>query len=124
MKTAVHFLPVLLAPVCCLVLSLQGCDDGDRFDHTPPAGQGSLVVDNTTADGLNVYQNGYKIYSVSAYDHELVDTNPGVYRVVIDERNGYHSFRGDIDIVEGQLTVIEVLREYSSDLYEVNVYFD
>ncbi len=100
-----------------------GCDN-DRFDHTPPAGQGTLIVDNLTADDLLVYVNGRSVFTAGDYDHELVDLAPGYYRVVIDEKHGYHSYSGDLDILEGQLTVLEVKGYYSSDEYDVRVYFD
>lgn len=108
---------------CSLVLCLSGCDR-DRFDHTPPAGQGTLIVDNITADDLLVYVNGRSVFTVNDYDHELVDLNPGFYRVVIDEKHGFHSYSGDLDILEGQLTVIEVKGYYSADSYDVRIYFD
>lgn len=83
-----------------------------------------MIVDNSTADDLLVYVNGRSVFTVSDYDHELVDLDPGVYRVVIDEKGGYHSYYGDLDILEGQLTVIEVKGYYSADDYDVRIYFD
>lgn len=109
--------------ICAFALSLSGCDS-DRFDHTPPAGQGTMIVDNITADDLLVYVNGRSVFTVNDYDHELVDLNPGLYRVVIDEKHGFHSYYGDLDILEGQLTVIEVKGYYSADDYDVRIYFD
>jgi hypothetical protein len=115
----------LLVLVCCscLVLFPGGCDSG-RFDHTPPAGQGSLGVDNITADTLHVYLNGRKIFDVSDYDHEILDLDPGVYRVVIDEKSGYHSYAADTDILEGQLTILEVNGYASYSAYAVRVYYN
>lgn len=83
-----------------------------------------MLVDNITADDLNVYVNGRSVFTVSDYDHELIDLNPGVYRVVVDEKGGYHSYYGDLDILEGQLTIIEVRGYYSADSYDVRLYFD
>lgn len=122
-KMIAKILSVLSVPVICLALGLSACE-GDRFDHTPPAGMGSMVVDNLTADDLLVYVNGRSVFTVSDYDHEIVDLAPGVYRVVIDEKHGYHSYYGDLDILEGQLTVLEVKGYYSADTYDVRIYFD
>jgi hypothetical protein len=124
MKTVANIFPITSALICGLVLGLSSCDDRDRFDHTPPSGQGSMIVDNLTADDLLVYVNGRSVFTVDDYDHELVDLNPGVYRVVVDERHGFHSYYGDLDILEGQLTVIEVKGYSSADDYDVRIYFD
>lgn len=114
---------IFLIFLVCLAAALPGCDGG-RFDHTPPAGQGSVIADNLLADTLHVYLNGRKIFDVSAYDHELRDLNPGWYRVVIDEKNGFHSYAADLDILEGQLTVLEVNGYASAAAYAVRVYYD
>ena len=113
-------LPLL---TCVLALFFLSCDS-DRFNHTPADGQGTLIVDNITLDTLLVYVNGRSVFTVDDYDHELIDLAPGVYRVVIDEKHGYHSYFGDTDILEGQLTVLEVRGYYSADDYDVRVYFD
>ncbi|MDD5483679.1 MAG: hypothetical protein PHP98_08530 [Kiritimatiellae bacterium] len=123
MKAVAKILPVLSAGACALALCLAACESG-RFDHTPPAGAGTLIVDNLTADDLLVYVNGRSVFTVDDYDHELIDLAPGVYRVVIDQKGGYHSYRGDVDILEGQLTIMETRGYYSSDWYDVRVYFD
>ena len=43
---------------------VAGCDNSD-FDHDPPAGQGSLIVDNFTGDRVRVYIDGEEAQSVS-----------------------------------------------------------
>lgn len=123
MKKAFKIITLLLAPVLCAAGFLCSCE-GSGFDHTPPAGQGTIVVDNKTFDTLLVYLNGRSIFEVDDYDHELLDLAPGVYRVVIDEKHGYHSYSGDLDILEGQLTVLEVKGYYSADDYDVRLYYD
>jgi len=123
LKMTAKIIPALSALMCSLALGLAGCDN-DRFDHTPPAGQGTLIVDDIIADDLLVYVNGRSVFTVDGYDHELVDLAPGLYRVVIDEKHGFHSYYGDLDILEGQLTVIEVKGYYSADSYDVRIYFD
>jgi hypothetical protein len=119
-----RIIQVVCVAVCALGLcGLAGCDN-DGFNHTPPDGQGTLVVDNKTSDHLNVYVDGRSVFQASPYDHELVDLNPGVYRIVVDQRNGYHSYRADLDILAGQLTVVEVKGYYSVDSYDARVYFE
>jgi hypothetical protein len=122
-KTTRQLLSVFSTLICGLALCISGCDS-DRFDHTPPAGQGTMIVDNLIADDLLVYVNGRSVFTVNDYDHELVDLDPGLYRVVIDEKHGFHSYSGDLDILEGQLTVLEVKGCYSADDYDVRIYFD
>lgn len=122
-KIRAVFIASLLVSSCCLGLFLSACDH-DRFDHTPPAGQGTLIVDNITADDLHVYVNGRHVFTVSSHDHELADLDPGVYRLVIDQKNGYHSYRNDLDIIEGQLSVFEVARGDYSDEYDVRIYYE
>jgi len=107
----------------CLLLGLSGCES-DRFDHTPPAGQGTLIVDNLTSDTLLVYVDGHGVFDVSDNDHELIDLEPGVCRVVIDEKNGFHSYADYTDILDGQLTVLEVDGYSSANTYSVKVYYD
>lgn len=120
MKNNLFTVALLLS---CLALCLASCEH-DHFNHTPPAGQGTLVVDNTTANRLNVYVDGRSVFEVSDDDYELVDLNPGVYRIVVDQKNGYHSYRGDLDILEGQLTVVEVRGYAADDWFDVRIYFE
>jgi len=105
-----------------LALMAAGCED-DSFSHKPPAGLGSLIVDNHTGDRLEVFINGIESNRVSAYDYEAYDLNPGVHRVVIQERHGSRSYRDDVDILEGKLTVMRV-RWFDSYSYTVDIYFD
>jgi len=123
LKIIQRFIPAFSTLTCVCAFWLSGCD-GDRFDHTPPAGQGTMIVDNLTSDTLLVYVNGRSVFNVDNNDHELVDMAPGLYRVVIDEKHGFHSYYGDLDILEGQLTVLEVKGYDSDDDYDVRVYFD
>lgn len=102
---------------------LAGCDDD--FNHHPPAGMGSLIVDNATDNKIYVYLNGYETNSVQYYDYEYYDLNPGVYRVVLEEKNGPRSYRDDVDLLKDQRTVLEVKTDAaSSSYYDVRVYFD
>ncbi len=109
---------------CFALFLLTGCDDEDSFPHRSPDGMGSLVVDNHTYADLKVYLDGYLLYEVDDYDYEIADLNPGVYRIVIYDKDGYHSFREDIDIILGKLTVIRIEGFYNSTTFETKVYFN
>lgn len=112
-----------LAGGLLLMLGLGACDDGG-WNHTPPAGQGSIIVDNRTGDGVNVYLGGYFTNQVAAYDHEYYDLPPGIWRVILDQGHGNRNWRADVDVLEGKLTVIEVHDGYYSGEYDVRIYFD
>lgn len=101
-----------------------GCDDTE-FDRDPPAGQGTLIVDNFTGDRVRVYIDGDEVDSVSSGKHRYYDRDPGVYRVALDGDDVNRSWAGDVDVLEGRRTVVEV-RGYSSDydLFAVQIYFD
>ena len=101
-----------------------GCDD-EEFDHTPPAGQGTLVVDNYAADRVYVYIDGEQVNSVTADKHQYYDRDPGVYRVVLDGDDSERSWADDVDVLEGRLTVLEV-RTHALDYqaFDVRVYFE
>ena len=106
-----------------LALGLCACD-GDDWNHTPPAGMGSIIVDNRTADGVNVYLDGYYTNRVSDFDNAAFDLAPAIHRVVLDESHGSRAWRGDVDVLEGKLTVIEVSTGFYSLDYDVRIYFD
>ena len=106
-----------------LMLGLCACD-GDDWNHTPPAGMGSIIVDNRTADGVNVYLDGYYTNQVSDFDYEAFDLAPGIHRVVLDESNGSRNWWGDVDVLEGKLTVLEVNTGFYSSDYDVRIYFN
>lgn len=106
-----------------LMLGLCACD-GDDWNHTPPAGMGSIIVDNRTADGVNVYLDGYYTNRASDFDYEAYDLAPGIHRVVLDESHGDRNWWGDVDVLQGKLTVLEVNTGFYSSDYDVRVYFD
>lgn len=106
-----------------LMLGLCACD-GDDWKHTPPAGMGSIIVDNRTADGANVYLDGYYTNRVSDFDHEVFDLAPAIHRVVLDEAHGSRAWWSDVDVLEGKLTVLEVNTGFYSSDYDVRIYFD
>jgi len=112
-----------LAGGMILALGLCACDGGG-WSHTPPAGMGSIIVDNRTTDGVNVYLDGYYTNRVSGFDYTAFDLAPAVHRVVLDESHGSRNWWGDVDVLAGKLTVIEVNNGYYSLDYDVRIYFD
>ena len=106
-----------------LMLGLCACDSDD-WDHTPPAGMGSIIVDNRTADGVNVYLDGYYTNRVSDFDNAAFDLVPSIHRVVLDEAHGSRAWWGDVDVLEGKLTVLEVNTGFYSSDYDVRIYFN
>ena len=103
---------------------LSGCDDS-RFDRDPPEGMGTLVMDNYTGDRLLVYIDGLECDSTSAGDYRYYDLVPGVHRVVLDGDDTDRAWAGDVDILEGRRTVLEVRTQYlQSDNYEIELYLD
>ena len=114
-------LGLMLAVFGCFLTA--GCER-DRWDHKPPSGQGSIIVDNRTSNGIYVYLDGYYTNRVSSFDHETYDLNPAVRRVVLDQTNGQRSWRGDVDVIEGKLTVVEVRSETGDSGYDVRIYLD
>lgn len=102
---------------------LAGCDDGD-YKHDPPAGQGSIIVDNRSSDVLHVYLGGYYTNDVGDFDYEAYDRFPGVYRVVLDQKSGSRSYSHNVDVIEGKRTVLKVrVNEFYWE-YDVAIYYD
>ena len=113
-----------ILPLVVLAELIAGCDD-DGFDHTPPAGQGTLVVDNLTWDRVYVYIDGEEVNSVTSDKHQYYDLAPGVHRVVLDGDDTDRIWMDDVDVLDGRLTVLEVQdRNLSSDAFSVRIYFD
>ena len=106
---------------CALALGLAACER--EWDHTPPDGQGSVIVDNRTADELDVYLDGRATNRVDDFDYEVFDHAPGVVRVVLDEAHGRRAWGGDVDVIEGKRTVLEVSDRGRSS-YDVRVALD
>ena len=121
--------------LCCLFLGglallgglllAGGCFSDDVFDHSPPAGQGSVVVDNRTGRDLNVFIGGIQVERVGARRWRAYDRDPGVYRVVLEERNGIRNFRDDVDVLDGRLTVLDAtIDTQRREGLSVYIYFD
>ena len=110
--------------VASLVSLLAGCDD-TRFDREPPEGMGTLVMDNYTGDRLLVYIDGQQRDNTSAGDYRYYDLLPGVHRVVLDGDDTDRTWAGDVDILEGRRTVLEVRSEtFDYDDYDIQIYLD
>lgn len=113
---------ILALPV--LATLFTGCEDED-YDHNPPAGQGTLVVENRTWDRLYVFLDGAEVESVKEDKHKYYDLAPGVYRVVLDGDDSDRTWADDVDVLEGRLTVLEVREDsLDSDDFDVGVYFE
>ena len=91
----------------CAALWFGGCDD-DEYDHSPPAGLGSLIVDNRTAADIRVYVDGQYLGKAGDWDDSSFDLAPGYHRLVLDEVDGHRYYATDADILEGKLLVAEV----------------
>jgi hypothetical protein len=114
----------LLAPV--LTVTLASCDlsNDDDDDHDVPDGQGSLIVDNNSADEISVFVDGIKVKNLGDYSDWAYDLDPGVHRVVLDQSGGDRSYREDIDILKGRRTVLDVSVHTFDSEYDVAVFFD
>lgn len=116
-------LPVTAACLTALLL-LSSCDD-DGYSHEPPDGKGSIIVENNSGEDTAVYIDGVLIGNARSGDASVFDLNPGRYRLVLAEVDGYRNYRDDIDVLENRLTVLDVMIDYSSSsLYYVIVDFE
>jgi hypothetical protein len=106
-------------------LALAGCEgDNNHDDHDPPPGKGSIIVDNHTADDLAVYVDGQRVADVDDYDDKALDFKPAVHRVVLDQRGGTGNWRGDVDVVEGRRTILDITIRPGDSEYDVEIFFD
>ena len=106
-----------------------GCDwddSDDNEDYNPPDGEGALRVDNNTGDDIRVYVDGEELGTVGDYSDRVFNREPGVYRVVLDQKNGDRDFRDEVDVVENRLTVLDVSYDNDpfDDDYDVEIFFD
>lgn len=109
-----------------LALLQPGCDLDEDYDHSPPAGFGTLYVDNNSPDDLNVYIGGAAMAGVGHHDTRYYDLEPGVYRVVLDDADDSdRSFHDEVDILEGRRTILDVsLSAANFRRYNVLVFLD
>ena len=124
-----YLLPVKMAMMALLLTTtagLVGCElDDEDYDHNPPAGLGTMYIDNNTYDSLEIYVDAVKVGEVDDYDTRYFDLEPGTHRIIVQEEGGTTSFRDDIDIVEHERTIVDVSYDSNdSSEYDVLVYID
>ena len=97
-----------LAGLAVLFLA-PGCEDNSTtFHHTPPAGQGSIIIDNFTYTDIEFFLNGLLQETVKSDRDKTFDLAPGVYRVVLNDKDGDRNWADDVDVLGGRLTVLTV----------------
>lgn len=101
---------------------LTGCEDDEEYDHRPPEGQGSLVIDNNTYDDIYVYIDGVEVLRAPYRSWRAYDLEPGAHRVVLDQRGGDRYHADDIDILENKRTVWDVHLGFTD--YDVRKWID
>ena len=122
MMKSVFLFPVFAAGLVALFAA--GCDDYKSTNHKPPTGEGALVVNNQSSSRLDVFVNGAQFGSVNGGHEKAFDMTGGVYRVVLTEHNGDHSYRNDVDVLQGQDTLLSVdFDAFDITLYSVSLYF-
>ncbi|MBP7830037.1 MAG: hypothetical protein KA248_08985 [Kiritimatiellae bacterium] len=117
-----HVMWMLIAGV--LALGLAGCEDED-YDHVPPDGQGSIILDNFTGDDIYVFIDGTATNRLRDYKDEAYDLDPGVHRLVLDQDGGDRYGAWDVDVIEGRLTIVDVeTDDWNWDDYEVTIHLE
>lgn len=103
---------------------LSSCDD-DRYDYTPPAGMGALIIENYTGDRVLVYIDGVQAESVSSGGQGTYDVLPGVRRIALDSEDILRSWAGDVDLLEGRRSIMELRgSSFQLEVFDVTLYFD
>ncbi len=97
---------------------IGGCESRKEFDHVPPSGLGALIVDNHARDDIEVYADGVRLGRVDDWRYSIFDLKPGYYRIVLRGEDGGRAFAGDVDILEGRQTILDV----SIDPNDINRY--
>ena len=111
-----------LAAVCALG---NGCHDDDDYDHDPPAGQGTIVVDNISCGRVQIFVEGTYLDSIRSGHIRYFDLPPGLYRVVLDAEDTRRAWAADVDVLDGRLTILQVRWcNGSFDCLDVAMYFD
>jgi len=115
-----------LAAAAILAADMTGCDyDDNDNDHEPPAGQGSLIIYNNTSDDIAVYVDGNRLDDVGDYNDRAYDLEPGVHRVILDQRGGDRTFADDVDILADRRTIMDVDSDNVNTLeYDVVIFLD
>lgn len=104
---------------------LCGCEDDDNINHTPPAGMGALGIDNRTSSDIDIYIDGTKSSSVNDWHVRVLDLEPGVYRLVLNDEDGYRNYSDDIDILADKVTELTVTDSIAyGDRFDVETHYD
>lgn len=111
-----------LIVACFILLFAAGCEDDEEYDHNPPVGLGTLVVDNTTYDDIYVYIDGAEVLRTPYRSWRAYDLRPGLHRVVLDQRDGDAYYADDVDILERRVMVWDVILDF--DDYYVRKWVD
>ncbi|MGD9874911.1 MAG: hypothetical protein AB7T27_11690 [Kiritimatiellia bacterium] len=117
---------ILCALITAAALAtLTGCeDDDDDYDHNPPAGMGTLILENDTYDDVTVALDGRIQPEVREDSDRKYDLEPGIWRLVLDQQGGDQNWRGDVDIIEGHLTIVNIGASADPDDFFISVRFD
>jgi hypothetical protein len=126
MKNVIHSRLSRIAAASCIITSvlLTSCDNGS-YNHVPPEGKGSIIVDNMTGTDAEVYLGGVYAGIAEANESAAFDLEPGVYRVVLAEKEGSRNYWRETDVLADRLTILAVTINTSNQgLYSVTVDFE
>ncbi len=113
--------PAILAIGLASLFFTPGCEwDDDDFDHNPPAGHGSIIIDNYTYSDIELFVDGLLAGKINNDDDRAFDLAPGVYRVLLNDEDDQRNWAGDVDVLEGRLTILTV-RIDSTDFNDYDV---
>lgn len=115
------FRKILLHTGLFFMLLVCGCDENDYYDHVPPSGMGSLVLDNNSGDDISVFLDGVETLNLDGSDEEIQDLQPGVYRIVLSADHTERSYSADVDILEGRLTILDIRASSATSYYYYDV---
>jgi hypothetical protein len=118
---------LLFYTACILLVStlFTGCEDEDDFSYSPAGGFGALIIDNYTDDDISVFVDGTERPETKDSSWKGYDVEPGLRRLFLEQQGGDHAYIGEIDILEGRKTIVDVY--FSPDsiyLYEIRVSID
>ncbi len=116
----------LASTVLCIAAAIcfTSCED-DGYDHMPPEGHGSIIIDNESGSDAEVYLDGIFVGAAEDNEATVFDLEPGVYRLVLAEEDGSRNYRNDIDVLLNRLTILEVMNDWGdASLFHVIVDFE